>query len=74
MVKKFRTRLTELRKKHNVSRMDLVRKADMTYPTVMNWENDTLSSVNANTVWHLMSIFNCSMDELFYLVDDSEEQ
>jgi transcriptional regulator with XRE-family HTH domain len=74
MVKKFRTRLTELRKKHNVSRMDLVRKADMTYPTVVSWENDDLISIKAHTVWHLLNMFNCSMDELFYLVDDSEEQ
>ena len=74
MAKKFRTRLAELRKKHNVSRMDLVRKADMTYPTVMSWENDTLSSANANTVWYLLNIFNCTMDELFYIVDEDGEE
>ena len=71
MAKKFRTRLAELREKHGVSRMDLVRNAYMTYPTIMTWENDELSSVNASNVWYLLQIFDCTMDELFYFVDDS---
>lgn len=74
MVKKFRTRLSELREKKGVSRMDLVRKADMTYPTVMSWENDELTSVKANTVWHLTKILDCKMDDLFYFVDESSDE
>jgi transcriptional regulator with XRE-family HTH domain len=74
MVKKIRTRVAELRKKHNVSRMDLVRKAYMTYPTVISWEKDALSSISSNTVWLLMQIFECRMDELLYFVDDESEE
>jgi DNA-binding XRE family transcriptional regulator len=74
MTKKFRTHVAELRKKHNVSRMDLVRKADMTYPTVVSWENEALASANANTIWLLMQLFNCTIDELLYFVDEDSKE
>ena len=72
MTIKFKTRLVELREKHGLSRMDLVRQADMSYPTVVSWENDELLRVNAGTVWHLLKVFDCSMDDLFYFVDDAD--
>jgi DNA-binding Xre family transcriptional regulator len=68
---KFKTRLSELMAKHGVERMDLVRQANMSYPTVMSWENDELSSIDANKVKALLEIFNCEMQDLIYLVDDA---
>ena len=73
MAKKFKTRIAELREKFGLSRMDLVRKAYMSYPTVVSWETEALASANANTIWLLMQIFECNMDELLYFVDENED-
>lgn len=70
---KFRTRLAELRERHGVSRMDLVRRADITYPTVMSWENDELTSVDADKLAALMRVFQCNMQDLLYIVDERGE-
>jgi|GEM_PF-6547152 len=70
---KFRTRLKELMEQHGLSRMDMVRRADMTYPTVVSWESDMLKSVDANKVHILTQLFDCKIDDLIYTIDDEEE-
>lgn len=72
-VAKFRTRLAELREKHGISRMDLVRQANMTYPTVMAWENEELATIDANKVSNLMHLFQCSLPDIIYVVEDEKE-
>lgn len=67
--KRFRTRLTELMEKHDLTRMDLVRRANFSYITVMAWENEELRSIDATKVYDLMQLLNCTMDELLYIVD-----
>lgn len=67
---KFKTRLKELMKKRGLDRMDIVRDARMSYPTVMSWEDNELNSVGANNVHALMKVLGCTMDELIYTVED----
>jgi len=69
---KYRTRLAELMQKHGMSRMDIVRAANMSYPTVVNWEKKSLKSIDADKVTTLMKIFNCTQDELVYVVEEDE--
>lgn len=70
---KFRTRLAQLREEFDISRMDIVRRADMTYPTVMSWENDMLSSIDSNKLFLLMEIFNLkSIDDIIFFVDETD--
>jgi transcriptional regulator with XRE-family HTH domain len=56
MLWKFRTRLAELRKERGVERMDFVRKAGLSYNTVLNWENDVLASIDAHKLKQVMDL------------------
>lgn len=70
---KFRTRLADLREQYELSRMDIVRRADMTYPTVMSWENDLLSSIDSNKLFLLMQLFNIDrIDDIIFFVDETD--
>ena len=72
---KFRTRLAELRQQFDLSRMDIVRQADMTYPTVMSWENDSLSSIDSNKLFLLMEIFKLNkIDDILFFVDENNTE
>lgn len=70
---KFRTRLLELMEENSdVSRMDIVRKANVSYATVVSWEKNSLQSIDAK-VLILMDIFGkTSLDEILYAVDEDE--
>lgn len=69
-VAKFRTRLAALRQAKELSRMDIVRMANLSYPTVTKWETKPLDSVEANTVDVLCRILECTQEELLYLEPD----
>lgn len=69
-VAKYRTRLAELMKKHEMTRMDVVRAAGMSYPTVVNWETKAMKSLNASIVSTLLSLFNCAYNDLVYVVEE----
>lgn len=70
---KFRTHLGVLMKRQGVGRMDLVRDANLSYPTVKIWETDELARIDADTVQALMSYFKLKrLDELVYTVEDKE--
>lgn len=69
---KFRTRLKQLMKEQNVSRMELVRESGMSYPTVMKWETDAMQSVDADLVFILAHRFGVAWYEFIYLVDDDD--
>ena len=67
---KFRTRLSELMEKRGMTRMDVVRQADISYPTVSAWETEKLDSVAADKVEALMRLFGLTkIDDLIYTVD-----
>lgn len=70
-VAKFRTRLKELREQRELSRMDLVRDAKMSYPTVVSWENNSMNHVSADIVHRLTNLLGCTVDELVYVVEDA---
>lgn len=71
---KFKTRLKELMKARGLDRMDIVRDAHMSYPTVMAWEKGDLSSINADTVHALLATLGCTMDELLYTIEDESKR
>lgn len=73
---KFRTRLKEMREKKNWERADLLRESivrgyDMTYQTIMLWENQGLSRIDANTAEVFAKVFDCEWHELFVMVGDN---
>lgn len=70
VAKKYRTHLAALRKKHDVSRMRLVREAGFSYPTVVRWETEAMASIEAEKVAALMDIFGVTHDQLIYIVDE----
>lgn len=71
---RFRTKLKELMDEHpDVTRMDIVRKAFVSYDTVVSWEEKALQTMNSK-VLHLLDIFGkTSLDEILYVVDEEEE-
>lgn len=73
---KYRTRLKQLRKALNLKRNDIVGKSyalgyPVTYQTVMSWENNILTRIDANTSYPLRKILGCTLDELVFEVDDN---
>ena len=71
---KFRTRLGDLMREHDMTRMDIVRKVEVSYPTVKSWETDAINGINGDVIWRMMLLFNLdSIEDLIYLVDDDEE-
>lgn len=64
---KFRTRLEPLMKDRGLTRMDIVRQVEVSYPTVMAWQNDAIDSISADLVFRLMRVLGLdSIDELIY--------
>ena len=58
MAWKFRTHLAQLRKERGVERMEFVRKAGLSYGTVLSWENDLLASIDAHKLKQVMDLLN----------------
>jgi len=59
-----RTRLKEIREAKGYSRMDLVRQADISYPTVSKWEKETLEELDTTVLKKLCNFLDISIDEL----------
>jgi DNA-binding Xre family transcriptional regulator len=73
MAWKFRTHLAKLRVERSIERMDLVRKAGLSYATVLSWENDLLHSIDANKLKQVMDLLECSnLDEMIEFVQVEE--
>ena len=72
---KFRTNLARLRKERGVERMDFVRKAGLSYNTVLNWENDVLASIDAHKLKQVMDLLNCTdLNEFIEFVEVDDEK
>jgi transcriptional regulator with XRE-family HTH domain len=67
-----RTRLKELREKKNLTRMDIVRKAEVSYPTVVRWENDELDELDTGILKRLCNVLGCTIDE--FLVSEYKDK
>lgn len=70
---KFRTRLKALMERDGLSRMDIVRRVRFSYLTVVRWETVPLNSLEAPKVKALMELFDCSYEDLVYVVEDDEK-
>lgn len=68
---RYRTHLAELLKAKGVSRMDIVRKAGLSYPTVVSWEKEALKSLDADKIQAVMDVLGCTYDELVYRTDET---
>lgn len=64
---RYRTNLEQLRKQRLLTKMDVVRKAGLSYPTVIQWERGTVSSLDANKVQAVLDLLNCTYEELIVL-------
>lgn len=69
---RYRTRLADLLKEKGLSRMDIVRQAGLSYPTVVSWEKDALRSLDADKVQAVLDTLGCTYDELVYRTDETE--
>jgi DNA-binding Xre family transcriptional regulator len=75
MTAKFRWRLKELREARNLSRMDIVRDAKISYATVQTLEREAETGrVDAPLIARLMRVLDCSFDELITFVEDDDEE
>lgn len=70
---KYRTHLEKLRKDRGLSRMDIVRSMDISYPTVASWETKALDSMDAGKVNALAKLLGVTYDELVYMVEEVKE-
>jgi transcriptional regulator with XRE-family HTH domain len=66
---KFRTHLARLRQEKGVERMEFVRKAGLSYGTVLSWENDLIQSIDAKKLKNVMDLLDCKhIDEFIEFV------
>lgn len=68
---RYRTRLAELLKEKSLTRMDIVRRAGLSYPTVVSWENDPLKSIDADKVQAVLTVLECDYDDLVYRTEET---
>ena len=66
----YKTHLKTLREDAKLSRMDVVRKAEVSYQTVLRWEKDVLKSIDHATLRKLQNFFKVKETELIYEVDE----
>ncbi len=69
---RYRTRLATLLKEKGLTRMDIVRRAGLSYPTVVSWEKEALRSLDADKVQAVMDTLGCAYDELVYRTDETD--
>lgn len=71
MAAKFRWRLKELREARNLKRMQLVRVAEISYPTIHRLETEAETGrVDAPLIARLMRVLDCRFDELIEFIED----
>ncbi len=66
----IRTKLAEIMEKRDIKRMDIVRGADVSYPTVVRWENSDLKRLDPVTVAKLKKFLDVSDSELYEVYDE----
>ncbi len=72
LVAKFKTRLKIFMDERGLSRMDMVRDAKMSYPTVVKWEVDGMQSLDADLVITITKLLGVKFEDLIYLVEEDE--
>lgn len=64
-----RTRLKALREERRMSRMDIVREGEISYPTVVRWENKVLNELDTDILMRLCKVLKCTIDEFIVEVE-----
>jgi len=59
-----RTRLKALREERNLTRMDIVRRADISYLTVSKWEKEPLKEIDSVVLMKLCNFLGITIDDL----------
>lgn len=68
----FTTRLADLMRHRGLTRMDLVRQAEVSYPTVVRYETEELANIEAAKIDAFMRVLNCSFDDLIQFAVNDE--
>lgn len=77
MPKKWRINIKKYMEENGLSRMDIVRGANASYPTVTSWEKALLGRIEAGSVFELMEYLKIpheDMHKLLEIVDVPEEK
>jgi transcriptional regulator with XRE-family HTH domain len=69
---KARLRLRELRLKHQWTQAQVAKQARLSKTTISNLESDELSRIDLNTIARLCEAFDCTPNDLFEVVTESE--
>ena len=67
---RYRTRLADFMKQRDLTRMDIVRGANLSYPTVSRLETSSFERLEAETVEALMKFLGVGHDDLIYTVQE----
>lgn len=72
-MKRFKWNVKELRQAAGLERMDIVRRANISYPTVLSMETKTTARLDAAVLSELMRLFNCGMSDLVQIIDVDDD-
>jgi len=73
MAAKFLWKLKEMREARDLTRMDIVRQANIAYGTVYALETERMTGrLDATVLLNLIRVLNCEMSDLVTLIDDEE--
>lgn len=67
---RVKSKLKQLMDKQGVTRMDVVRGANLSYPTVVRWEEDRVKKFDPLTLAKLRDYFQCEDSEVAEILDD----
>lgn len=70
----IRTRLGEMMRARQMTRMDVVRRAEISYPTVKKWEEDALTDLDTAVLQKLLDTFGVTYEQFIYMVDEEPAQ
>lgn len=69
-----RTRLKEIMAAKHVSRMDIVRGAKLSYPTILKWETKPLLELDTTVLHALLDFLDVKYEELVYEIPKESDQ
>ena len=69
----IRVKLKAIMEERKLSRMDIVRGADISYPTVVRWEEDSISRLDPMTIAKLKKFLQVDDSELYEIYEVEDE-
>lgn len=70
---RIKSKLKNLMDSRGVSRMDVMRGAGISYPTVVRWEENNVKRYDPSTLGKLKAFFNCSESDIVEFIEDDPE-